>query len=151
MPSAVQALLHAQAKRDMTVGICPPIPKPGRATLSARKRILVVEDEIMIAMHIEDTLGQLGHQVTSVTTVAEAQPLVEASRIDLAIVDYRLQGGTTCTLAQRLHDLNVPFIVCSGTAGLEELGDAFRNTPFLAKPFTTDGLVAAVENFAGMR
>ncbi|WP_197421374.1 response regulator [Devosia sp. Root105] len=112
------------------------------------KRILVVEDEFMIAMHIEDTLGQLGHQVCLAADVGEARTYLDAGGIDLAIVDYHLQGSTTCGLVQRLNDLKVPFIVCSGTAGLEELGEAFQNSRFLAKPFTTDGLLAAVENAA---
>lgn len=114
----------------------------------APKRILVVEDEIMIAMHIEETLGQLGHEVCTAANVGEAHALLDAGRIDLAIVDYHLQGTTTCGLVQRLHELRVPFIVCSGTAGLEELGEAFQNSPFLAKPFTSDGLLAAVDDIA---
>jgi len=109
------------------------------------KRILIVEDEVMIAMDIEATLTELGHVVQTAVSLNGAEAALASGSIDLAIVDYHLQGGTSAQLASRLHSLGIPFIVCSGSAGLEELGDAFRRgTSFLPKPFTTDGLVAAV-------
>lgn len=108
------------------------------------KRILVVEDEPMIALHIEGTLEDLGHEVRDAATAADAESILAESAIDLAILDYHLQGETSTHLATRLKAQGIPFIICSGTAGLDELGDAFKGARFLAKPFTTEGLLAAV-------
>src|SRR5262249_3514971 len=90
------------------------------ARMSASRRILIVEDEMMIALHIEDTLTQLGHEICTVTTVAHAERMIEASRIDLAIVDYKLTDGNTESLMERLQSEAVPFIVCSGISEPDE-------------------------------
>jgi DNA-binding NtrC family response regulator len=82
--------------------------------MSSSKRILIVEDEMMIALHMEDTLAALGHKVTTATTSQEAEQVLEDGRLDLAIVDYRLTHGNTEGLMERLQAARVPFIVCSG-------------------------------------
>lgn len=112
--------------------------------MSAPKRVLIVEDEIIIAIHIESTLAELGHEVVAAVSLAEAEEILEAADVDLAILDYHLPDGTSEPLVSRLHAMDIPFIICSGSAGLEELSQAFQRTTFLAKPFTTEGLVAAV-------
>ena len=112
--------------------------------MSAAKRILIVEDEVLVALDMEGTLNDLGHTTATATTVAEALQLLDAGGIDLAIVDYHLKDGTADLLGASLRRRNIPFIVCSGGAGLQEFGEMFQGTTFLAKPFTTDGLVGAV-------
>lgn len=112
--------------------------------MSTSKRILVVEDETMIAFHMQDTLSDLGHSVETAATTAEAEAILTASKFDLAVLDYHLKDGTSSQLANRLLTLGVPFVVCSGTAGLSELGEVFQHTTFLPKPFTTDSLIEAV-------
>jgi DNA-binding NtrC family response regulator len=109
--------------------------------------ILIVEDEIMISIHMEDTLAGLGHTVIAASSQKEAEAILDEDKIDLAIVDYHLRDGTSAHLAEKLHERKVPFIVCSGSAGVAELDQIFNGTEFLAKPFTTEGLVAAVSAF----
>ncbi|WP_055045783.1 response regulator [Devosia sp. A16] len=108
------------------------------------KRILIVEDEIMISMHMADTLSELGHIVITAPSQRRALAILETAAIDLAIVDYHLSDGTSAQLAATLHERGVPFIVCSGSAGVAELDEIFGGSPFLAKPFTTEGLVDAL-------
>lgn len=108
------------------------------------KRILVVEDETMIAFHIEESLAQLGHSIRTAATTAEAEAILASTSIDVAVLDYHLADGTSGHLAARLRELAIPFVVCSGTAGLSELGEVFQHTTFLSKPFTTEGLIDAV-------
>lgn len=110
----------------------------------SRKRILLVEDEPLISIDIEMTLDQFGHEVFAVSTVAEALERVEAGGVDLAILDYHLKEADTTEVAARLRQVDVPFIVCSGSVGLDALDRAFPGASFLAKPFSTDGLLQAV-------
>lgn len=112
--------------------------------MSAPKRILVVEDEIMIATYIEDTLAELGHVVVKASTNLEARNIVASGNVDLAIVDYHLRDGPSSDLAAALNRLGVPFVICSGSTGVAELDEIFGDTVVLAKPFTTEGLIAAV-------
>jgi DNA-binding NtrC family response regulator len=110
----------------------------------AAKRILIVEDEIMISMHMESTVAELGHIVVTAASQHEAEAILDADVVDLAIIDYHLTDGTSAQLAAKLHDRRVPFIVCSGSTGLDELGEIFSGSRFLPKPFTTEGLIEAV-------
>ena len=114
------------------------------------KRILVVEDEMIIALHIESTLIDLGHHVTCASTRAEALDLLDATDYDLAVVDYHLNDGDAAPLAAELTTRRVPFIVCSGSTGLEELGEVFQGAAFLAKPFSTEGLLSAISSASGL-
>jgi len=108
------------------------------------RHILIVEDEMMIALHIEDTLGQLGHEVSTATTIAQAEHLLDAGSVDLAIVDYKLTDGNTEALMERLQVAGVPFIVCSGISEEEERQKGRLETRFLSKPFSSDALIDAV-------
>ena len=112
--------------------------------MSTNKRILIVEDEMIVALDMETTLSELGHEVTMVSTTDEAVKVTEAGGIDLAIIDYHLKDGKTDAVAASLRHAGVPFIVCSGSAGLQELGEIFQGTTFLPKPFTTSGLMEAL-------
>jgi len=114
--------------------------------MSTPKRILIVEDEIMISMHMADTLSELGHAVVTASSQRHALATIETAAIDLAIVDYHLSDGTSAQLAAKLHERGVPFIVCSGNSGVAELDEIFGGSTFLAKPFTTEGLVDALSN-----
>lgn len=114
----------------------------------SRKRILLVEDEPLISLDIEMTLDQLGHEVLAAPTVAEALERMAAGDVDLAILDYHLKEADTTEVAARLRQAGVPFIVCSGSVGLGEVDRAFAGASFLAKPFSTDVLLKAVEDAA---
>ena len=109
-------------------------------------KVLLIEDEAIIAMDLEDMLVGLGHQV-----VATAGRLDRATRlatdlaIDLAIVDVNLNGVQTYPVAEILSHRGVPFIFSTGygTAGLNE---EWRGKPTLQKPFQGRQLAAAIEH-----
>lgn len=115
-----------------------------------RKTIMIIEDEMMIALHIEDTVTQIGHQVVTATTVAAAERVLETGGIDLAIVDYKLTDGNTEPLMARLQEAAIPFIVCSGISEWDDR-QTDSHTPFLAKPFSSDALVDAVTALMGTK
>jgi CheY-like chemotaxis protein len=117
-----------------------PFPNP--------KRILIVEDEPLIAMMLEDYLDLLGCEVAGCADcVATALPLVAAGGIDGAILDVNLSGGEkSWPIADALAAANVPFVVATGGAG-DTLADAHRSRPVLAKPFTMDAVEQALAAF----
>lgn len=113
--------------------------------MSAHLRILVVEDEPLIAMMLEDYLDLLGRQVVGVAdSVASALLLVQAGGIDAAIVDVNLNGGEKCwPVADALAAAGVPFVVATG-GGDDMIADGHKYRPVLAKPFTMDAIEQAL-------
>ncbi|WP_343519894.1 response regulator [Sphingomonas sp.] len=112
--------------------------------MSGPQRILVVEDEPLIAMMLEDFLGILGKQVAGVAdSVSTALPLVAAGGIDAAIVDVHLNGGEKCwPVADALAEAGIPFLVATG-GGDDMIADGHRHRPVLAKPYTMDAIEQA--------
>jgi len=113
-------------------------------------RILVVEDEMMIAMMIEDMLEDLGHEVVGVAqSLNSAMAMAEdkAGQYDVAILDINLAGEQSFPVAQRLMDQGVPFMFATGygALGVEE---RFRSVFTLNKPFQQEELSKAVSKAA---
>lgn len=113
--------------------------------MTAHLRILIVEDEPLIAMMLEDFLDVLGRQAAGVAdSVSTALPLVAAGGIDAAIVDVNLNGGERCwPIADALADAGIPFIVATG-GGDDMIADGHKHRPVLAKPFTMDAVEKAL-------
>ena len=100
-------------------------------------RILVVEDEALIAMMLEDVLKQSGAIVLGpVGTAAEAVKLIEQSSLDCAILDYKLVDGSSLRVADALVKLDVPFLFASG-CDASTIDSRYPNTPFLERLSTT--------------
>ncbi|GGO90418.1 response regulator [Stakelama pacifica] len=108
-------------------------------------KILIVEDEPLIAMMLEDFLDMLGKQPAgSADTVAAALEQLSAGDFDAAILDVHLRGGEKAwPVAAALAERNIPFVLATGGSG-EMIDPAFRDRPVLAKPFTMDGVEAAL-------
>jgi len=107
---------------------------------SGAKRVLVVEDDVMIRMLIEDMLNDLGFAVAAeAAKVREALAAVQSIDIDVAILDVNLSGETTGPVAEALAERGTPFVFATGY-GEHTLPEQFRNRPLLKKPFQIDGL-----------
>ncbi|MGJ3648717.1 response regulator [Sphingomonas sp. GlSt437] len=109
-------------------------------------RILIVEDEPLIAMMIEDFLVELGHQhVGTADTVAEALAYV-GSGVDAAILDVNLRGGEkSWPIADALSDAGRPFLFASGgDEGV--IPERHRGRPILVKPFTMEAIARALDH-----
>jgi CheY-like chemotaxis protein len=107
---------------------------------SSAKRVLVVEDELMIRMLLEDMLCELGCTVAA--AVAHLEEAIEAARtaeFDLAILDVNLNGQPVAPVADALVARGRPFIFATGY-GEQGLPEAYRGRPTLKKPFQIDGL-----------
>ena len=100
------------------------------------RRILVVEDDILIAMLIEEILQDLGCVIVGpVATLDDALRLAGDEALDAAVLDVTIRGGQIYPAAERLLARGIPFILASGY-GDWALPEAFRNMPRLTKPFT---------------
>ena len=113
-----------------------------------RLRILVVEDEMLVAMNIEDMLLALGHEVAGIAgRLAPALALAQEGEFDLAMLDVNLAGEPSFPVADVLRARGIPFFFATGY-GREGLHDDYRDAPVLQKPFRSrdlaDVLAAAV-------
>lgn len=108
-------------------------------------RVLLVEDEPLIAMMLEDFLDALGYACAgAVDGVAPALKLIEAGGVDCAILDVNLRGGEkSWPVATALAERNIPFVFATGGSD-DTIAEAFRSRPLLAKPFTIDGVEKAL-------
>jgi DNA-binding response OmpR family regulator len=100
-----------------------------------QKCILIVEDEMLLAMLIEDILTDSGYAVLKAERVAEAVGLIASASIDCAIVDVNLAGEQCYPVIEALRLRAVPFIFTSGY-GEAGVRPEHRGAPILSKPFT---------------
>jgi two-component sensor histidine kinase/CheY-like chemotaxis protein len=111
------------------------------ASLSGR-RILVVEDEALIAGQIESLLVGQGCLVSGpVRGLDNALALVRSEPLDAAVLDVDLSGSRSEAVANALRERAIPFIVLTGYAD-SGLSVAFRGAPVVAKPFDEEALVS---------
>lgn len=117
---------------------------PDLAALAGR-RVLVVEDEMVISMFIEDVLSSYGCKVVGpVRRVQHAITLIEGGEVDAAILDLNLgREGDSYPVADVLILRGVPFVFSTGY-GRQGLRPAYRDQPCLAKPFAADDLAHAL-------
>ena len=106
----------------------------------AKRRSLVVEDEMLIGMLLEDMLTDMGFQVVAIVPrLKEALAAVERESFDLAVLDVHLHGESAFPVAEALIAKGVPFIFATGY-GERGLPESYRNRPVLQKPFAKDDL-----------
>jgi CheY-like chemotaxis protein len=111
----------------------------------AGRRLLVVEDEPLIALDLVDTLEKAGAEVAPpVGTERAALRLIEQDQFDAALLDANLHGRSVNEIAAALTRHNIPFIFVTGY-GQEGLPEAFRRVPILAKPVSEQQLLDAVK------
>lgn len=122
------------------------------ARLSGRT-ILVVEDEVLIALGLEAMLKDAGAKVRGPAhSEAEAMAVIDAAvreagtgiDIDAAILDVHLGERTCETVALRLLGLGVPFVLHSGHARIDEPVVKRTGAPLLQKPAPPTALVAVL-------
>ena len=112
---------------------------------SVARRVLIVEDDVMIRMLIEDMLGDLGFVVAAeASKVREALAAVNSTAFDVAILDVNLSGETTGPVAEALAARGTPFVFATGY-GEHGLPDQFRDRPLLKKPFQIESLKRMLE------
>jgi DNA-binding NtrC family response regulator len=113
------------------------------------EKILIVEDELIVARDIRVTLERAGYKVSGVARTAEkALSFIEGSRPTLVVVDIFLKGALTgIDLATRLDKEGIPFIYVSANSNQPVLEAAKTTNPygFVVKPFREKDLLVAVD------
>lgn len=109
-----------------------------------KRRVLVVEDEPLVAMMLEEMLLEIGMEaVGPAATLEDALALARDVDVDLAILDLKLAGQRTYPVARVLRERKIPYIFATGY-GPGELDEDFRSDPTLAKPFDQQSLEIAL-------
>jgi PAS domain S-box-containing protein len=109
------------------------------------KRILIVEDEPLVAMELEGNLTAAGCEVIGPAgTIEQAKSLVAAGEFDAVLVDVNLAGRAVDEIAAALTQKNCPFAFVTGY-GREALPRGFQDAVMLGKPFSQTQVLAAVE------
>jgi DNA-binding NtrC family response regulator len=104
------------------------------------RRVLVVEDELMIRMLLEDMLAELGYTVAAAAArLDEAMRVAREADFDVAILDVNLNGEPIAPLADALAARRLPFVFATGY-GAAGIPDSHRDRPMLKKPFQLDHL-----------
>ncbi|WP_291076982.1 PAS domain S-box protein [Hyphomonas sp.] len=128
---------------DLSAPARPSAPAPAPA--SGQRRVLVVEDEAIIAIDMAAALEDAGFSVIGpVGSVFEAMQLLDEKPCDCAVLDINLAGETSAPVASRLLADGIPFVTVSGNTP-ESTGDEFSQSPFLSKPIITSKLLAKLD------
>ncbi len=115
-----------------------------------RKKILIVEDQLIITMDLEYMLEELGYQVCGIcTTYEDAVSAIKTSQPDLVLVDIILSGQKTgIDLAHEInHTYRIPFIFLTSHADRSTIEAAKSTKPagYIVKPFNRNDVYASIE------
>ena len=115
-------------------------------------RILVVEDELLVAMMIEDALRESKCEIIGpVGTIKAALAAVQRHTLDGALLDSNLHGRAITPVAEELSARAVPFIMVTGYASSALDVEVVRTAPRIIKPFTDKLLAATMMEVFGTR
>jgi CheY-like chemotaxis protein len=107
-------------------------------------RILVVEDEALVAMLVEDMLTDMGHEVVRVAHRLETGLVaVERDGFDVAVLDVNLNDVKSFPIADALSSRGIPFVFATGY-GMAGLDERFFSVPTITKPFDERRLADAI-------
>ena len=120
----------------------------GTRTISVRadaKRVLIIEDEPIIAMDVEDVLVEAGFAIAGpASSINGALEVMASHAFDVALVDGNLLGQRVDVLVLELVRRNKPFAFVTGFAK-EDLPKGFENIPVVKKPVERDRLIEVVQ------
>jgi CheY-like chemotaxis protein len=115
-----------------------------RAQSTPQRRILVVEDNSMIAWSLTADLKEFGFVVVGpAANLADAAAMASTSALDCALIDIALNGESALPVAQILYDRRIPFVFVTGASGSP--AGPFQDVPVLLKPFTVEELRSALQ------
>ena len=109
------------------------------------KRVLVVEDDPIVAMVVEDTLRDMGLEVLVDLSLVDALSEIETSEFDAALIDVGLRGESAYPVMVALQERRVPFAVMSGS-DLTTLAAEFPQVRMMSKPLDMKSLQKAMRD-----
>ncbi len=111
----------------------------------AGRKVLLVEDESLVAMLGEDVLSDAGCRVTVAMRLKEAMRIASEAELDLAILDVNLGNETSYPVAQILTDREIPFVFATGYAAAG-LAEYYATHQCVQKPYGPHELIAAARS-----
>ena len=112
------------------------------------KRILIVEDEKLLALMLEDLLTEAGYEVEHAFDLAQAQDAIDRTHVDAAILDIKLNGSLVFPFARGLRERNVRFLFASSAYRIEIPPDLCWH-PLVRKPYVVDEVEVALKGLFG--
>jgi ActR/RegA family two-component response regulator len=110
--------------------------------------VLIVEDDLIIALDLEEIVQRFGVKATrTATTVAQALELIAAATPEFALLDIGLRDETSLAVADRLDALSVPFAFLTGYGARAMPLPRFGERPKLAKPFVAVDVEVVLKNW----
>ena len=115
----------------------------------AGTRVLVIEDEAIIAMTAEDMLEELGCTLAgTAATLADALAAADTHGFDVALLDINLNGAESLPVAEKLRARGVPFIFTTGYGAAGHC-DAYPEAELVTKPYRMEDLEGAIQRALG--
>lgn len=112
-------------------------------------RILVVEDEMTIALLVEDMLVELGHNVIGLALrFTQALTLARDAQLDFAVLDVNLNGQESFPVAEVLEARGIPFVFATGYGSAGVDANYRGRGMVIKKPFDRKDLQLAIDRFA---
>ncbi len=110
-------------------------------------KVLVVDDELLIALDVEDSVMRAGGEtVGPYGTLSATLSAIESESFSVAVLDVRLGRETSEAAARRLKEKGIPFLFYTGQSLPERMQDLASNTVVLMKPSPSRALVAALNS-----
>jgi CheY-like chemotaxis protein len=107
------------------------------------RNILIVEDDLLIAMDLEQTLNDAGCIVVGfVPSVARAMAKIDNNRIDAALLDVTLGGEMVFAIADRLSADGIPFVFITGKP--QSVPEHYGTHPVITKPYSPPAVLEAL-------
>lgn len=107
--------------------------------------ILLVEDEMLVAMLLESAFEHEGCNVICAGFVEQATLLATERAIDAAVLDVNLHGKRSYPVADALSARGIPFVFATGYGDVD-LKTLFPDIPTIAKPYDPDDVVSALSS-----
>ncbi|MCC6914754.1 MAG: response regulator [Rhodospirillaceae bacterium] len=116
-------------------------------------RILIVEDDALVALNLQEFVESLGCTVVGpMGRLAAALDVLDRVSIDGAMLDINLHGEMVYPLAERLAERRTPMLFCSGYAFTQAVPKRFQDYPQVAKPMVEQTLrTAMMETFGVLK
>lgn len=121
-----------------------PVPEHGTTMDLVGKRLLLVEDSMMIALDAQSTLHEASIHVEVAGTVSDALRAVDLERFDAAMLDINLSGETSFGVADLCAARHLPFVFATGYGESVIIPERFKSVPVVSKPYDVQTLRTAL-------
>lgn len=129
--------------RGVPIAIMPPSLDGDEA--ERPPHIMIVEDQMLIALDLESTLIERGIQVAAIcASAAQALQTLDRFTPDAVVLDFVLRGGNALPVAQTLRDRGIPFIFATGFSDSGGVPSAFADIPVVSKPYEARAVFEAL-------